>query len=57
MYHGFHESGMEKDNLIQDLVIPMSQVSELARWVDEAFRVWPFWICPLRKRLKARSKQ
>lgn len=49
LYHGLHENGMAKDNLIQDVVIPMSQVSRFVGWVDEAFGVWPLWICPLRR--------
>lgn len=49
LYHGLHENCMAKDNLIQDVVIPMSQMSRFVGWVDEAFGVWPLWICPLRR--------
>lgn len=40
-YHGPHESGLEKDNLVQDVARPMSQVSKFVEWVVEAFRMWP----------------
>ena len=49
LYHGLHESGLAKENLIQDVVIPMSQVSNFVAWVDEVFGVWPLWLCPLRR--------
>ena len=49
MYHGLHETGMAKDNFIQDVVIPMSQVSKFVAWVDRCFGVWPLWLCPLRR--------
>ena len=47
---------MAKDNLIQDVVIPMSQVSEFVRWVDKNFGVWPLWICPLRRDVEHEKK-
>ena len=49
LYHGLHENGMAKNNLIQDVVIPMNKVSNFVEWVDKTFGVWPLWICPLRK--------
>ena len=49
LYDGLHENGMAKDNLIQDVVIPMNRVFKFVEWVDETFGVWPLWICPLRR--------
>lgn len=57
MYHGLHESRLAKDNLTQDVVIPMSQVSKFVGWVNEAFGVWPLWICPLRRDVDGEKKR
>lgn len=56
MYHGLHESGMAKDNFIQDVVIPVSQVSKFVAWIDDNFGVWPLWICPLRRDVEGTNK-
>ena len=56
MYHGLHETGMAKDNFIQDVVIPMSQVSKFVAWVDRCFGVWPLWLCPLRRDIQGANK-
>lgn len=56
MYHGLHESGLAKENFIQDVVIPMSQVSKFVAWIDETFGVWPLWICPLRRDIEGANK-
>ena len=47
LYHGLHENGMAKDNIIQDLVLPISRVQEFIEWIDENHAIYPLWLCPL----------
>ena len=47
LYHGLHENGMAQDNIIQDLVLPISRVQEFIEWIDETHAIYPLWLCPL----------
>ena len=49
LYHGLHESGLAKENIIQDIVLPMSQVQKFVEWLDASYAVYPLWLCPLRQ--------
>lgn len=49
LYHGLHENGMAKDNIIQDLLIPSTRVNEFLSWIDAEFGIYPVWLCPFRQ--------
>lgn len=49
LYHGLHETGMAKDNIIQDIALPISQTQTFIKWVDESHAIYPLWLCPLRQ--------
>lgn len=49
LYHGLHENGMAKDNIIQDIALPISQAQNFIEWVDESHAIYPLWLCPLRQ--------
>lgn len=49
LYHGLHENGMAKDNLIQDVAVPRSKASEFLHWLDETYQIYPLWVCPFRQ--------
>ena len=49
LYHGLHENGMAKDNIIQDVALPISRVQKFIEWVDERHALYPLWLCPLRQ--------
>ena len=48
-YHGLHENGVAKDNIIQDILLPGPRVHEFLSWVDAGFGIYPVWLCPFRK--------
>ena len=56
LYHGLHECGMAKENIIQDVVIPMSQVSPFVAWIEKTFGIWPLWLCPLRRDVESQKR-
>jgi hypothetical protein len=49
LYHGLHENGMAKDNIIQDLALPASQAPNFMEWLDVDFGIYPLWLCPVRQ--------
>lgn len=49
MYHALHESGQSKQYIIQDLALPYSTASEFVEYVDEEFKIYPIWLCPLKQ--------
>ncbi|KAI9652913.1 MAG: hypothetical protein M1831_006342 [Alyxoria varia] len=48
LYHGLHENGMAKDNIIQDVVVPLNKAQELIEWIHETWDIHPLWVCPIR---------
>ncbi|KAL9127880.1 MAG: hypothetical protein Q9217_003316 [Psora testacea] len=49
LYHGLHENGMAKDNIIQDIAVPISNALNLLHWLDENYGIYPLWLCPFRQ--------
>jgi len=49
MYHALHESGHSKQYIIQDLALPYSTAQRFLQYLDEAFGLYPLWLCPLRQ--------
>lgn len=49
LYHGLHENGMAKDNIIQDIALPISQADKFIEWLDDSHGIYPLWLCPLRQ--------
>ncbi|KAG8530534.1 uncharacterized protein KY384_005037 [Bacidia gigantensis] len=49
LYHGLHENGMAKDNIIQDVAIPIAKAVDFLQWLDLRYGIYPLWICPIRK--------
>ena len=47
LYHGLHENGMAKDNIIQDLALPVSQAPNFLNWLNKEFEIYPLWLCPI----------
>ena len=50
LYHGLHENGMAKHNIIQDIILPASRTQDFIYWVDQEFGIYPLWLCPFRRR-------
>lgn len=48
LYHGLHENGMAKDNIIQDILLPAARLLEFLSWIDAEFEIYPIWLCPFR---------
>ncbi|KAI9699082.1 MAG: hypothetical protein M1836_003271 [Candelina mexicana] len=49
MYHALHESGHAHRYIIQDLALPQSTAKTFIEYVDEAFGIYPLWLCPVRQ--------
>lgn len=49
LYHGLHEAGLAKGNIIQDIALPISKAEEFIEWVDENHGIYPLWLCPLQQ--------
>lgn len=47
LYHGLHENGMARDNIIQDITLPLSNAQLFIEWLDKEFGIYPLWLCPV----------
>ena len=47
LYHGLHENGMARDNIIQDITLPLSNTEPFIEWLDKELSIYPLWICPV----------
>ena len=50
MYCAMHQSGLSDFYVIQDVGIPYDKAEEFTDWLDECFKIYPLWLCPLRIR-------
>ena len=48
MYHALHESGQSDLYIIQDLAIPLSSTEKFIEYLDDEFKLYPLWLCPLK---------
>ncbi|KAM7185438.1 hypothetical protein V8F20_011810 [Naviculisporaceae sp. PSN 640] len=48
MYRALHQSGLADHYLVQDVGIPYDKVAEFVDWLDDAFHIYPLWLCPLK---------
>lgn len=49
MYKALHASSYSQQYVTQDLVLPFSSAVEFLQYADEAFRIYPLWLCPLKQ--------
>lgn len=47
MYHALHRSGIGELFIIQDMALPWLNIDTFFDWLDEKFKVYPQWLCPL----------
>lgn len=47
MYHALHRSSLSNQYIIQDVVIPYQRSHEFLSYLNDNFRNYPVWICPL----------
>lgn len=50
MYIAVHQSGLADYYMVQDVGVPFPAVAEFQTWLDETFKIYPLWLCPLRIR-------
>jgi len=50
MYHAMHKSGLHDYYVIQDVGVPYSRAAEFHNWLDDTYKMYPIWLCPLRIR-------
>ena len=49
MYRALHSSEQGKRCIIQDLALPFSTAEQFIDYTDEAFGIYPLWLCPLKQ--------
>lgn len=49
MYTALHASGQSKQYVVQDLALPYSTAEAFVNYTDEAFNIYPLWLCPLKQ--------
>ncbi|KAH8805761.1 hypothetical protein F5884DRAFT_800519 [Xylogone sp. PMI_703] len=49
MYTALHASGQSKRYVVQDLALPYSTAEKFVDYTDEAFGIYPLWLCPLKQ--------
>jgi delta24-sterol reductase len=49
MYTALHASGHSKRYVVQDLALPYSTAEQFVDYTDEAFGIYPLWLCPLKQ--------
>lgn len=49
MYTALHASGQAKKYIVQDLALPYSTADEFVNYTDQAFGIYPLWLCPLKQ--------
>ena len=54
VYHALHKSGLAKRYIVQDVGVPFHAAEEFLHFLDEKYRLYPIWLCPLQ--LTARAK-
>ena len=54
VYHALHKSGLAKRYIVQDVGVPLHSAEEFLHFLDENYRLYPIWLCPLQ--LTARAK-
>jgi hypothetical protein len=45
-----HQSGLSDFYVLQDVGVPYDKAEEFINWLDEYFKIYPLWLCPLRVR-------
>jgi delta24-sterol reductase len=48
MYSALHKSGLANEFIVQDIGFPYSTTPEFVDYLDESFRLYPLWLCPLK---------
>ena len=49
MYHALHTSGHTDRYIIHDIAFPANNATPFLEYADEAFSLYPIWLCPLRR--------
>lgn len=51
MYTALHASGQSNRYIVQDLALPFSTAKAFLDYTDQAFGIYPLWLCPLKQSL------
>ena len=49
MYTALHASGQSKTYVVQDLALPYDTAERFVNYTNQAFGIYPLWLCPLRQ--------
>lgn len=49
MYKALHASEFSNQFVVQDLALPYSTAEQFVDYTNEAFKIYPLWLCPLRQ--------
>lgn len=47
IYRAFHESGLARKYIVQNLGLPAPNAVEFINWIDQKFGMYPISLCPL----------
>jgi Delta24-sterol reductase len=49
LYRALHASKQSMSYVVQDLALPYSTVAQFVEYTDQAFDIYPLWLCPLKQ--------
>ena len=49
LYSALHASGQSRRFVVQDLALPYATVERFIDYTDDAFGIYPLWLCPLKQ--------
>lgn len=49
LYNALHASGRSEQMIVQDLALPYENAAEFVKRMDDKFKIWPLWLCPLKQ--------
>ena len=49
LYRALHASGIATRYIVQDMALPFPNAEKFIKYTDEAFNIWPIWLCPLKQ--------
>lgn len=49
LYRALHASGEVDRYVVQDMALPYPNAEKFINYTDDAFGIWPLWLCPLKQ--------
>jgi delta24-sterol reductase len=49
LYRALHASGESQRYVVQDMALPYPNAEKFIDYTNDAFNIWPLWLCPLKQ--------